>query len=584
MIRWHFLPRATHDAGALLGKDRPAAAMIRFLNIRHFAIVDQLEIEFEPGFNVLTGETGAGKSIVVGALGLLVGGRGGGDLVRTGEDKAVIQASFETEDQREIVIRREISSQGRSRIFIDGSLAATAALKGLGQQLVDLHGQHEHQALFDPRNHLALLDVYGRFGTLSARVGAAFEHWHVAQGRLKQARLGGQEKRERIELLTFQLGEIDGVQPEVGEDGRLAIERQRLANAEHLRTLSSGAYATLYERDDAVLAVLGGVWRQLDELASLDPLFEPYLKGGEGVRSQLEDLADALRSYAADAEASPDRLTQVEARLAELEQLKKKYGQTLDSVLDRRARIVSELDTCLGGTAHVAGLEKAERSAREEYLTVARELSVRRRKQAETLARRLRKALADLAIPRGQFEVRFEADGEELPKDRWTARGIDSVEFYFSANPGEALRALARVASGGELSRVMLGLKTLASTDALGKTLVFDEVDAGIGAAVADRIGEKLRSLAQDFQVLCVTHQPQIAAYATTHHRVSKWVERGRTAMRVERLTKEGRIDELARLMTGSTSERARATAQELAAKADEQKSKDESERAKAKG
>ena len=196
---------------------------------------------------------------------------------------------------------------------------------------------------------------------------------------------------------------------------------------------------------------------------------------------------------------------------------------------------------------------------------------MRRRKQAETLARRLRKALADLAIPRGQFEVRFEADGEELPEDRWTARGIDSVEFYFSANPGEALRALARVASGGELSRVVLGLKTLASTDALGKTLVFDEVDAGIGAAVADRIGEKLRSLAQDFQVLCVTHQPQIAAYATTHHRVSKWVERGRTAMRVERLTKEGRIDELARLMTGSTSERARATAQELAAKAGEQ-------------
>ena len=553
--------------------------MIRFLSIRHFAIVDQLEIELDPGFSVLTGETGAGKSIIVGALGLLVGGRASGDLVRTNEDRAVIQATFDDATRRELIIRREISAQGRSRVFIDDALAAATTLKGLGRQLVDLHGQHEHQALLDPRNHLGLLDAHGRFGALAGQVHESFERWRAADRRLEQARLGAREKRERTELLTFQLREIDDVAPEAGEDGRLEVECRRLANAERLQALCAGAYATVYERDDAILAVLGGVWRQLEELATLDSAFATYLKSRETVDSQLDDLAGFLRSYAADIEASPARLAEVEGRLAQLERLKKKYGQRLDDVLARRAEIAAELDASAAGGARLAGLEASERAARDDYLATARKLSARRSKQGRVLAKRLEEELTDLAISQGRVEVRFE---DELPAARWTEHGVDGVEFFFSANPGETVRPLAKVASGGELSRVMLGLKTLASTDAPGKTLVFDEVDAGIGGAAAERVGARLNRLGETFQVLCVTHLPQIAAYATTHYHVSKRVEQGRTHTRVERLSERGRVDELARLMTGGVSAQARASAYEMLLR--KQNTKGESERAKAKG
>lgn len=553
--------------------------MIRFLSIRHFAIVDQLEIELEPGFSVLTGETGAGKSIIVGALGLLVGGRASGDLVRTNEDRAVIQATFDDATRRELIIRREISAQGRSRVFIDDALAAAATLKGLGRQLVDLHGQHEHQALLDPRNHLGLLDAHGRFGALADQVRESFERWRAADRRLEQARLGAREKRERTELLTFQLREIDDVAPEAGEDDQLAVERRRLANAERLAALCAGAYATVYERDDAILSVLGAVWRQLEELATLDPAFAPYLKARETVEAQLDDLAGFLRSYAADIEASPARLAEVEERLAQLERLKKKYGQRLDDVLARREEIAAELDASTAGAARLVELEASERDARDDYLGAARKLSARRSKQGRVLAKRLEEELTDLAIPQGRFEVRFE---DELPAARWSEHGVDAVEFFFSANPGETVRPLAKVASGGELSRVMLGLKTLASTDAPGKTLVFDEVDAGIGGATAERVGARLNRLGETFQVLCVTHLPQIAAYATTHYHVSKRVEDGRTHARVERLTERDRVDELARLMTGGVSAQGRASAREMLQH--KQNTKGESERAKAKG
>ena len=535
--------------------------MIRFLGIRDLAIVDALDIEFEHGFNVLTGETGAGKSIIMGALGLLVGGRGSGDLVRTGTAGALVQATFEDRDGTETIVRREIPAQGRGRIFLNDALSTVAALKTLGGRLVDIHGQHEHQALLDPRSHAGLLDAYGGLESAAARVAGAYASWHDAMARLDAARIDAEELAERVEFLEFQQREIERVAPQPGEDELLRNERRRLANADRLRTLADGAYATLYERDDSVMSSLGSVWRQLDELAALDVEWTEQAAVRDAVVPLLDDLAHALRSCAAGVEVSPARLAEVEARLADIERLVRRYGGTVDAVLERRRKIAAEIDSLADGGKRRTMLETQAVEAREAYVAGARALSDRRVAGARRLAPALEAELRHLAMPNGHVEVRVDSD---LPEGRWSARGTDRVELFLSANPGEDVRPLARVASGGELSRVMLALKTLVATEAAGRTLVFDEVDAGIGGRAADRVGERLRALGTRYQVLCVTHAPQLAAHATTHFRVSKRVDGGRTRTAVERLTQAERVAEVARLMTGSDSSTALASAADM--------------------
>lgn len=536
--------------------------MIRFLSVRNLAIVERIDVELEAGLTVLTGETGAGKSIVLGALDLLVGGRATGELVRSGADKAVVQAVVDAEDGREVVLRRELTAQGRSRVFIDDELATVGALQALGRQLVDFHGQHRQHTLLDQRTHLPLLDLHGGLTGQASEVAAAYRAWREAETRLTQTRLRDDERAERVELLTFQRREIENVAPLPGEDEALAGTRVRLANTERLIMLCGDAYGVLYEQDAAVLAQLGHVWRRLEELADIDPVFAQHLGCRDAVGAQLEDLAFFLRSYAADIDGSPERLAEIESRLALLERLKKKYGPQLQDVLDHRRRITEELDTLGGHAEEVEHLTAAASGARRAFLDVAGRLSERRRRTARALGEELSRVLADLAMPHACVQARFAP--APLPPERWSAGGIDAAELYFTANPGEEARPLARTASGGELSRVMLGLKTLATTDRAGKTLIFDEVDAGIGGAVADSVGRMLRTLARRFQVLCVTHLPQIAAYATSHHHVSKRVRDGRTATSVESLREQGRVAELARLMTGGTSAAARAGAQVL--------------------
>ena len=535
--------------------------MIRFLGIRDLAIVDALDIEFEHGFNVLTGETGAGKSIIMGALGLLVGGRGSGDLVRTGTAGALVQATFEDRDGTETIVRREIPAQGRGRIFLNDALSTVAALKTLGGRLVDIHGQHEHQVLLDPRSHAGLLDAYGGLESAAARVAGAYASWQDAMARLDAARIDAEELAERVEFLEFQQREIERVAPQPGEDELLRNERRRLANADRLRTLADGAYATLYERDDSVMSSLGSVWRQLDELAALDVEWTEQAAVRDAVVPLLDDLAHALRSCAAGVEVSPARLAEVEARLADIERLVRRYGGTVDAVLERRRKIAAEIDSLADGGKRRTMLETQAVEAREAYVAGARALSDRRVAGARRLAPALEAELRHLAMPNGHVEVRVDSD---LPEGRWSARGTDRVELFLSANPGEDVRPLARVASGGELSRVMLALKTLVATEAAGRTLVFDEVDAGIGGRAADRVGERLRALGTRYQVLCVTHAPQLAAHATTHFRVSKRVDGGRTRTAVERLTQAERVAEVARLMTGSDSSTALASAADM--------------------
>lgn len=537
--------------------------MIRFLGIRDFAIVDTLECEFEPGFNVLTGETGAGKSIIVGAIGLLVGERGSSGAVRTGADRAVVQAAFETAAGDETIVRREVAAAGRGRIFIDDTLALATTLRELGRRLLDIHGQHAHQALLDPRTHLALLDAYGGDEASVGMVADRYEVWREARAHLVEAERGAREQAERAEALAFALAEIDRISPEAGEDERLRIERTRLANAERLEALAGGAYGLLYERDDSIVSALSTVWRQVEELATLDPSFIPYLEARTSVEPALEELARALRSCAADVEASPQRLEEVESRLAEIERLAKRHGGSLAAVLDRRRDIADELDGTVDDAARLASLVAAADAARDAYQAAAATLSTRRAEWAAALAPALARELRALAIPDGRFDARLDSG---LDETHWGASGTDSAELFFSANPGEDLRPLSKVASGGELSRVMLALKTLATVDDRGKTLVFDEVDAGIGGDAAYRVGERLRWLGERFQVLCVTHSPQLAAHATTHFHVSKEVAGGRTRTRIERLSDAGRVAELTRLMTGRPGGAARAGAAELLA------------------
>ncbi len=522
--------------------------MLRFLRIQHLAVIDHLELEFEPGFTVLTGETGAGKSILVGAVGLLVGGRASTDLIRTGEEQASIEAIFESPDGRETIVRREISAQGRSRTLIDDALTTSGALRDACGSLVDLHGQHEHQLLLDPLSHLDLLDAFAELADARRITAAAFAEWQRLRAERDRLLSGERDRASRAEFIAYQLAELARIAPRPAEDEELSATRLVLANAGKLQRLSADAYSALYDGESAALAALGTVWRRLGELAGLDPRFVPYLDARESVKSQLEDLAFFLRSYNAGIDGSPARLQEIEDRLAALERLKKKHGPTLTDVIATAARLRTELGDVENSADRTAELDAEAGRARSVYVDAATGLSSARRRAASVFCRELERSLGELAMSRTKCEVRFSDAGDE---SRWSERGLETGEFYISPNPGEELRPLARVASGGELSRIMLALKTLATTDAPGKTLIFDEVDAGIGGAVADVVGKRLQALADRFQVLVITHLPQIAAHARAHIRITKSVRKGRTITEVAHVVGPDRERELARMIGG---------------------------------
>jgi DNA repair protein RecN (Recombination protein N) len=588
--------------------------MLRFLSIKRLAVIDAVEVEFDPGFNVLTGETGAGKSILVEAVGLLLGGRASGDLVRTGEEVAAIEAIFQSGGD-ELVVRREITAQGRSRAFINGNLATATALKDLSARLIELHGQHEHQTLLDPTTHLDVIDAFGGLERWTAATASAFDAMRAAAEELTEARKAIADRESRLELVAFQVADLDRAAPRAGEDEELTAARQVLANAERIERLCAESYASLYDSDGAVLSSLGGVWKRVAELATFDPRFQSSLEARDGIKAQLEELAMTLRRYVDTIEASPARLEEVEERLGLLERLKRKYGPTLADVIGRHAALRAELVDLEGSDERITKLERRWSRARQMYLEQAEALGRERRRVAVEFVRQLERALADLAMEQTRLEVRF--SGAPPDETAWCARGIDTAEFFVSPNPGEELRPLARVVSGGELSRSMLAIKTLmfasrlAGDGAAGDSgqelnskprlrgagapgLIFDEVDAGIGGRVADVVGRKLRALGSAFQVLCITHLPQIAAYADTHFAVEKSVDRGRTHTTVTRLSEEQRVDEIARMLGGeAVSPRIRESAREMITERrgkgptspkGESKSKGESESAKAKG
>ncbi|MCM2254298.1 MAG: DNA repair protein RecN [Vicinamibacteria bacterium] len=549
--------------------------MIKFLRISNIALASGVELELGPGLTVLTGETGAGKSILLDALGLVLGGRAGADLIRTGETKAAVEAIVDLPaiggwlqehaidaDGEEVILRREIQSGAKGRATVNGVLVPVALLRELAPRVAAVHGQHEPQGLLDPDSHTPLVDQHGELEELAVEVAAAWQRWQRAESELAGFERDRRELERHREALEQQVAEIERAHLQPGEDTALLREKAVVANADRLAALCAEAYASLYDEDAAILSRLRQVYRKVDDLAALEPRFTAALEARAAVNSALEDLAYTLRDFSDDLQVAPGRLDEIESRLAAIDRLRRKYGATADEVLTFAEDARRQLATLEAPEARREQLSTAATEARARYLDTGRTLSGRRRSAARDLERRMQKGLRELALEGTRFEVRFTPAVEDLSAAG--EHGLERGEFFIAPNLGEDLRPLARIASGGELSRLLLALKSAAIREQ-GHTLVFDEIDAGIGGRVAEVVGRRLRAMAERHQVLCVTHLAPIAAQANTHWRVSKEIRSGRTFTRVHRLEPGERVDELARMLAGErVTDAARKHAREL--------------------
>lgn len=524
--------------------------MLRSISIKNLAVVESAEVEFEAGLTVLSGETGVGKSILLDAVDLLLGGRSSADVVRTGATATILEARFQV-DGPPVTLRREIYATGRSRAFIDGVPAASSALRALAPALVEIQGQHEHFALLDPASHLGVLDAFATPPDQSAAVGARWSAYRDARARLDRSLLDATERRRRLEQIAHELGEIDAVTPKAGEGEELTARRAVLVHADRIQRLSEDGHAALYANDGSVMAGLSAVWKGVTELAGLDPEFLSHAEAKKGIMAQLDDLAMALRDAALRMEGATGQLDSVEDRLAALERLQRRYGPAIEDVLARAERHREEQALLRDPEGEAGALRQAVDLAREAYRAEATRLSRLRREAAARFAGELERMLHQLAMEHSRIEVRF--NDRPLEEEEWSAQGFDRVEFFLSANLGESPRPLSRVISGGELSRAVLALRTLSASTCEGRTLIFDEVDAGIGGRTADVVGRCLRDLAERFQVICVTHVPQIAACADHQLRVLKHTRNGRTVSSIEGLDESARRDEIARMLAGAT-------------------------------
>ena len=549
--------------------------MLQFLNISNIALIDDMQVEFEGGLNLLTGETGSGKSIIVDALGVLIGGRFSSDLIKSGAERGSIEGLFSVtpnpelelllenaglEQTNELIIRRELSSTGRNKIFINNQLATQSLLRDLRPYLVDIHGQGEQQTLFNPETHLEILDAFAGNAGLRGEVAEAYQRWTAVRRELDSLRHDEAKKFQLVDTLKFQIAELERAQLSPGEDEKLEEERRRLANVEKLTTLSQSSYSRVYEDDGAAVTRVRQTLKEVEELAEYEPSFRDYLEGLETARVLLEELSFSLREFSDRLEFSPKRLEEIEDRLAELSRLKRKYGGSIAASLEHLANSEDRLRQIETSDERERELNLELAAARERYLELARKLHKERVRAAKKFEQAVEKGIAEVAIDNARFQVQVNDSVETAGQ-----KGIDHTEFYFSANVGEEVKPLARVASGGEASRLMLVLKTVANGSQFPRTIVFDEIDTGIGGRVSEAVGIKLKKLAQTNQVLCVTHQPQIARFADSHLVVQKEALKGRTQVSVGRLDKAGRVEEIARMLTGAEiTDSARKHAKEL--------------------
>ena len=561
--------------------------MLTLLQINNIALIDELRLEFAAGLNLLTGETGSGKSIIVDSLGALTGERVSTDLIKEGASAARIEGLFSIEpsqnlrqifdeagldiedaDFEDLIVRRELSAAGKNRIFVNNQLVTQNFLKKIGNFLVDIHGQGEQQTLFDPRQHLEMLDDYAGLAELRREIAEKYRAWQRVLKELESLRSDETQKLQLVDVLQFQIDELKKANLQTGEDEELETERRRLMNVEKLSALSDEAYLRLYESSESAISNLVLVAKNVDEIGNYDNQFGEYNEQLNSAQAVLEDLAITLRSFRSQLEFSPERLSEIESRLVEIQRLKRKYGGSIESALRHLADSEERLSRIESADLREAELLKQAAAARADYLKTANQIHELRVVAAEKYSKAVESALKDVALERARFEVRVAAP-EDLANENsnrfLTAKGFDAVEFYFSANVGESLKPIARVASGGEASRLMLVLKTTGKLIEQRKTAVFDEIDVGISGRISEAVGRKLKQLSSHHQVLCVTHQPQVAALADSHFVVEKEMSGERTIVRVVKLNKQTRVEELARMLTGATvTDSARRHAKEL--------------------
>ncbi len=562
--------------------------MIKFFRINNIALISFVEIELQGGLTLLTGETGAGKSMLIDALGLALGSRATSDLIRTGEDSAAVEVIVEDAGlarelaarglpsyPEETVIGREVTTSGRSRATVNGTLVPAGVLRELAPWVATIHGQHEHQGLLDTRTHLPLLDGYAGLPVLASEVAEAHRRHRETATRLARLAEDRRGEERRREMLEHQLREIEAAGLSSDEESRLRREREIQVNADRLALLLDEAYDSLHEAEGAAIGRLARVFDLVEQLARIDGEFASHAGGREDTLAPLEELAIALRDYRARLEGDPARLEEIEARLATIERLKHKYGSSAAEVLEFAESCRQQLDESGSHEERLEQLEKDRDRLARAYWEKASELSLKRRQTAPELARRVEQQLRGLAMEKARVSVRFSPEAQvadEADTDAWTERGLEDVEMLLAANQGEALRPLAKVASGGELSRVLLGLKSIASLDGDGSTLVFDEVDAGIGGRVAEVVGQRLKEMSSRHQVLCVTHLPQIASQADSHFVVRKATAKRRTLTEVSLIESADRVEEIARMLGGRrVTEAARRHAREMVRQAGEE-------------
>lgn len=545
--------------------------MLLELRIDNFALIEHTEVAPGGGFNVLTGETGAGKSILIQALGLLIGERAASEQVGRGKSKAVVEGAFDLADNararafleengvdtddNSLIIAREVDGSGRSRVRLNGRLATATTLRELGELLVDFHGQHENQKLLHSEAHLGFLDAFGDKGHTQKRaeVRELYRSWREVERRLSELARNEQERAQRLDMLSFQANEIDNAKLEADEDETLTEERTRLLNSEKLRSTAGLCVGTLWgDEEVGALSLARQALKAARELENVDGSVGEWAEQMQSAILDLEDAAERARDYADSLEADPARLEQIEARLFKLNRLKRKYGATVADVLEYRAQIGTEIAGLGLSDEQIQELKDEAKQKRDAFFKSAETLSTTRKKLALTFAKEVVNQLASLAMDKARFELGFECLEAGSPE------GIDKVEFLFSANPGQPLRPLARIASGGEISRVMLGLRSVLRDRGDGggaPVVVFDEIDTGIGGLTAEKVGEKLQDIARGRQVFCITHLPQIAKRADHHYRVVKAAGTDFTKVSITPLEGTERVHEIARMMGSESKE-----------------------------
>jgi len=548
--------------------------VLRELRLENYAVIDNVVVEFAPGLNLLTGETGAGKSILIDALALLLGGKASTDVIRHGAERAVVAAVFEAEGKTaralvqlleangldeeagELIVRREIAAAGKGRVFINNQPATVAVLRQLAPHLAAIHAQSESLVSFDAAARLELLDGFA--GAQLEPVEAAFHKWKVVRERIAELERDEQDRLRLLDLWTFQQKEIEAAHPQAGEDEHLEAEERVLANAEKIYAAAMGAYDVLYESNASASSALRAAQRQIEELARFEPKFKELSAALDSARITVEDAGATLRDYAGGVQASPERLADVEDRLAILDRLKRKYGPTLADAIAFGQEVSRKIGEMQNKDEVLGQLRKELATAGQEYLSAAKALSRKRQDAARKLEKLVEHEVNELAM-KARFRIQVSASDEE---GNWTSTGFDHAAYLIATNPGEPEKPLEEIASGGELSRVMLALKACVeagqsasrrrSPGMAQRTLVFDEIDTGIGGRAAEAVGRKLKELAGNSQVLCVTHLPQIACFADHHYLIQKSIAGGRTRTTVRRIQGSERTDEVARMLSGA--------------------------------